>query len=169
MDMCDLILADHAQQRHGFAVLDEARAWGAEPDVLASLWSGLRHLLSVHADAEEALFYPRLLEVGDEAEDETDDAISDHNEIRDGIRRADEHPPGSDEWWQALADTRVANSDHMGEEERGALADFRLHTSPEERTRLGFRFAAFVADHTGTGGLDLSDEDPDRYIEANQG
>lgn len=149
MDIAQLILADHERQRQGFALLDEARATAADDSLLTSLWAGLRHLLSVHADAEEALFYPQLLVVGREAEDETDDAIGDHNQIRDGIRRTDEQAVGSTSWWDAVADTRVANSDHMGEEERGALAEFRRHASLEERQALGPRFAAFEADHTG--------------------
>ena len=44
-------------------------------------------LLEVHADAEERLLYPRLLDVGEGAGvpasgDETTDALRDHNEIR---------------------------------------------------------------------------------------
>ncbi len=123
----------------------------------------------MHADAEEALFYPRLLGVGDEAEDETDDAISDHNDIRDAIGRADDEKPGTEGWWSALADARVANSDHMGEEERGALADFRQHASLEDRRLIGLRFAAFEADHAGENDLDLTDKDPDAYIDQHEG
>jgi hypothetical protein len=42
-------------------------------------------LLEAHADAEEKLFSPRLLDVGKEGDEETDDAISDHNDIRDAV------------------------------------------------------------------------------------
>ena len=164
MDIAELILHDHDRQRRGFALLDEARDAGSQDTILGSLWSDLRRLLSVHADAEEALFYPELLDIGSGAEDETDDAIHDHNDIRDAIAEADQHGPGTDAWWSAVADARTANSDHMGEEERGALADFRRHASLEERRRLGLRFAAYEADHAGDHDLDLADKDADTYI-----
>jgi hypothetical protein len=97
MDIVELILADHHEQRRMFALLDEI---GDDPDLLQPVWKRLSVLLEVHADAEERLFYPRLLEAGagaggaDDAEEETKDAIRDHNDIRDGIRRASRHPPG---------------------------------------------------------------------------
>ena len=37
-------------------------------------------------------------------EGEVEDAIKDHNKIRDAIGRADEAKVGSDEWWQAVTD-----------------------------------------------------------------
>jgi hypothetical protein len=58
------------------------------------------------------------------------DRLAGDNGIRDGIRRAGRHAVGSEAWWQAVTDTRTANSDHMAEEEREALPDFRRHASP---------------------------------------
>ena len=63
MDITDLILADHHEQRRMFALLD---AIGDDPERLAPVWNRLSILLEVHADAEERLFYPRLLDVGEE-------------------------------------------------------------------------------------------------------
>jgi len=165
MDIVELILADHHEQRRMFALLDEI---GDDPALLEPVWRRLAILLEVHADAEERLFYPRLLRVGagaggaDDAEDETEDAIRDHDDIRDGIRRAGRHRTGSPEWWQAVTDTRIANSDHMGEEEREALADFRRHASPQARHELGVQFAVYEAAHAG--GVPLEDKDPADYI-----
>jgi hypothetical protein len=165
MDIVELIMADHHEQRRMFALLDEV---GNDPDLLEPVWKRLSILLEVHASAEERLFYPRLLAVGegaggaDDAEDETKDAIRDHDDIRDGIRRASQHPAGSSEWWRAVADTRIANSDHMGEEEREALADFRRHASLQARHELAVQFAVYEAAHAG--GVRLEDQDPDRYV-----
>lgn len=39
------------------------------------------------AIAEEQIFYPRLLEFGEDPDAETLDTISDHNDIRDGDER----------------------------------------------------------------------------------
>ncbi|HET8877810.1 MAG TPA: hemerythrin domain-containing protein, partial [Arthrobacter sp.] len=89
MDITDVILNDHHDQRRMFAILEEMRGESAED--LAAVWQRLHILLEVHAKAEEELFYPELLALGkgeggkDSAEDETTDAIHDHNEIRDAI------------------------------------------------------------------------------------
>jgi hypothetical protein len=169
MDITELILSDHHEQRRMFALLDEA---GPDPARLAAVWRRLTILLEVHADAEERLFYPRLLRAGtgaggaDSARDETTDAVRDHNDIRDGIRRARRHPVGSEAWWQAVTDTRTANSDHMAEEEREALADFRRQASPQVRHDLGVEFAVYEAAHAG--GVPLTDEDPDLYAEEHE-
>ena len=166
MDIVELILSDHHEQRRMFAILDEA---GQDPARLGPVWRRLSILLEVHADAEERLFYPRLLEAGngadgaDSAREETTDAVRDHNDIRDGIRRADQYPVGSEDWWQAVTDARTANSDHMAEEEREALADFRRHASLQARHQLGIEFAVYEAAHAG--GVPLADKDPGRYLE----
>lgn len=57
---------------------------------------------------------------------------------------------------------RTANSDHMAEEEREALADFRRHTSQQVRHDLGVEFAVYQAAHAG--GIPPAYEDPDRYV-----
>jgi Hemerythrin HHE cation binding domain len=165
MEITEQILADHHEQRRMFALLDEL---GDNPAWLTPVWERLTVLLEVHADAEERLFYPRLLTVGagsggaDSAQDETKDAIRDHDDIRDGIRRARQHPVGSSDWWRAVRDTRIANSDHMAEEEREALADFRRHAGWQARRDLGIEFAVYEAAHAG--GVPLTDRDPDTYL-----
>ncbi|MST32745.1 hypothetical protein GHK86_08420 [Acidimicrobiaceae bacterium USS-CC1] len=161
-DICDLILDEHEHQRRRFAELDEVR--DAAADVLARRWEPLATLLERHAAAEEAIFYPALLQVGVAAEEETEDAISDHNDIRDAVRRANGVEPGSEEWWQAVRAAREANSDHMGEEERGALADLRAHDDAEGRRALGDRWTAWSAAHADGSGVPDHDRDPDAYI-----
>lgn len=167
MDITQLILDDHHEQRKMFALLDDVDR--DDTDALAVIWERLRILLEVHAEAEEQLFYPRLLEVGEgatdayDAEDETEDAISDHNDIRDGIAEAERHEVGSPGWWQGIDTTREQNSRHMAEEERQALADFRRHADDALRHDLGVAFATFEARHAG--GIRSESKDPDGYIE----
>lgn len=169
MDITQLILDDHHEQRRRFALLDGIRD---NTDALGAVWKRLAVFLEVHAEAEEKHFYPRLLAVGhgagakDSAEAETDDAISDHNDIRDAVAKVASHEVGSDDWHEAVAAAREANSDHMGEEEREALADFRRHASLEERQRLGVAFAQFEALHFA--GVQARDKDPDEYIRKHQ-
>jgi hypothetical protein len=169
MDITQLILDDHHEQRRLFAVLDEVR--GAEKATLEPIWTRLAAFLELHAAAEEALFYPALLKVGqgagskDSAGAETKDAISDHNEIRDALSRVADSELGSDTWYEAIAQAREANSDHMGEEERESLADFRREATLEHRHTLGVAFAAFEAIHFA--GVDAKNQNPASYIEEN--
>ena len=165
MDITRLILDDHDEQRKMFAILDEIPR--DDTSKLGAVWNRLEILLEVHAEAEEHHFYPHLVTVGQGAmgesvDAETKDAIKDHNEIRDAIRKAQGQQVGSDPWWDAVLEARKQNSDHMAEEEREDLADFRRHAPLELRHRLGVEFAAYEAAHAG--GVPIENDDPDRYV-----
>jgi hypothetical protein len=73
-----------------------------------------------------------------------------------------EHPVGSDEWYRAVARANEANSDHMAEEEREGLTDFRRHVDLAERHDLAVAFAAFEARHVT--GVTPVDKDPEEYV-----
>jgi hypothetical protein len=169
MDITELILFQHHEQRRMFALLDDIDP--GDTEALAAVWSRLEIFLEVHAEAEERFFYPRLLKVGtgaggeDSADSETEDAIKDHNEIRDGVARARGQQVGSAEWWKAVVDTRTANSDHMAEEEREDLADFRRHADLQTRHDIAVQFVTFESQHAT--GIQARDKDPQAYIEQN--
>ncbi len=164
MDITDLILEDHHEQRRLFLAIDDLA--NGDPEALRAVWNQLRALLDRHAEAEERFFYPELLKIGkgaadsDSAEDETRDAIKDHNEIRDNAAKVDTFKVGSSDWFQAIADTNKANGDHMAEEERQGLSDFRRHAAPSLRDSLGKSFAQFSAEHlTGVRPVDKKVDD----------
>lgn len=166
MDITQLILDEHAQQRQLFALIEQVDRNDTES--LAALWKRLQALLDAHAEAEERYFYPRLMKIGkgandaDSAADETEDAIEDHNDIRDTGKAVDDHPVSSDAWFDAIGKCNKANGDHMAEEERQGLTDFRRHASLEERHELGVKFAAFEARHLT--GIKPVDKDPEQYV-----
>lgn len=161
-DITQLILDDHDTFRREFAALDDAE--GTEQ--LREIWEPLAALLDLHAVAEEVVFYPQLLRRGDDAEDETVDAIGDHNDIRDGVHEAARHPIGSSSWWEGVRKARMANSEHMAEEEDEALADFRRNAPLRVREELGRQFLEFKTSHADARKLDTSNKDPEEYIEA---
>jgi hypothetical protein len=168
MDITDVILHQHGEQRRMFAMLDELPRDDTEG--LAAVWKRLEILLETHAEAEEKYFYPVLLRVGkgeadaDDVEEEVEDAVKDHNDIRDGIRRAARHEVGSNEWWEAVVDCRVANSDHMAEEERQDLADFRRHADLQQRHDIAVAFLRYESMKAATG-VPPKDKDPEEYVE----
>ena len=168
MDITDLILDDHHQQRRLFAYLDDIDRSNTE--ALGAVWTRLRILLEVHAEAEERFFYPHLLKIGtgaggESVDDEVADVIKDHNEIRDAAEEAGKHEVGSAAWWDAVARSNKANGDHMAEEEREDLVDFRRHADWQLRHDIAVAFAAFEANHRD--GVAATDKDPQRYIKDN--
>jgi hypothetical protein len=166
MDITQLILDDHHEQRRLFAILEQVDP--ADTDTLTAVWGRLAAFLDLHAEAEEEIFYPELLKLGkgaggkDTPEDETEDAIHDHNEIRDAVAAVAGHAVGSDGWYAAVALANEANSDHMAEEEREGLTDFRRHVGLQLRHDLAVSFAAFEAAHFA--GVEPVDKDPGEYI-----
>ena len=76
--------------------------------------------------------------------------------------------PGSEEWWEAVVRANVENSKHMGEEERGALTDLRLHADPNRRVELGLRWLEFRAAHERPSEVAAKDKDADEYIQENE-
>ena len=166
-DITMLILDDHDWFREQFAKLDYLQAQTAvNPSALERVWRPLADKLDVHAYIEEKIFYPQLLKRGvDDPEGETLDAIGDHNDIRDGVRAANAARVGTEEWWAAVGRTRLANDDHMSEEERQGLSDFRRHAPIGLREALGQQYSEFMTQHPTAKGLPITDRDPRRYVE----
>ena len=170
MDITQLIMDDHQEQRRLFAQIADVDR--GDKEALSAIWDRLRDHLDAHAEAEERFFYPRLLAIGDgggdadSADEETEDAIEDHNEIRDTGLEAEKHEVGTDEWFDAVWECQKANSDHLAEEERQGIADFRQHATLEERHDLGVRFAAFRMAHRE--GYDRHDKDPKKWVKQHE-
>jgi hypothetical protein len=168
MDITEVILQQHGDQRRLFAYLDEVPA--SDVETLAAVWKRLEIFLETHAEAEERYFYPELLRLGtgvadaEGVDDEVKDAIKDHNEIRDAIVKTRDHEPGSEAWLQAVLEARIANDDHMAEEERQDLTDFRRHASLELRHGIAMKFIRYEALRAATG-VPPVDKDPQEYIE----
>jgi len=166
VDITQLILDDHHEQRRRFAMLEQIAP--TDTRVLANLWARLAVFLEVHAAAEEEIFYPELLALAigasplARAEPETIDAIADHNDIRDSIAAVASHPVGSQGWRDAVAAVNLANGDHMAEEEREGLTDFRRRVSLQKRHELAVAFADFEA--RNFDGVRPVDKDPQTYV-----
>lgn len=169
MDITQLILDDHHEQRRLFAILEQID--DADIAGLTAVWGRLSAFLEVHAEAEEQFFYPSLLQVGvgaggkSDAADETTDAIKDHNEIRDAVAAVPVGEVGGPEWREAVALANKANSEHMGEEERQGLTDFRRRASLQLRHDLAIRFVSFEDVHVT--GVEPVDKDPKVYVAEN--
>lgn len=169
MDITQLILDDHQEQRRLFSMLEQMEH--ADLDALNAVWARLATFLELHAKAEEVIFYPQLLQLGEgaggkaDAEEETEDAIKDHNEIRDAVSAVSKCAPGSDSWIEAIGLANKVNGDHMAEEEREGLTDFRRNAPVQLRHQLAVAFAKFEAVHST--GVASTNKDPEQYISDN--
>ena len=169
MDITEVILQQHHEQRRMFAYLDEMPR--GDNEALGALWDRLAVFLEVHAEGEEKYFYPQVLTLGKgnpegDVDDEVEDAIKDHNEIRDAVRAAGQFPVGTEEWWTAVWEARKANDDHMAEEEREDLLDFRHHADLQVRHDIAVQFLTYEAKHYA--GIPIRDKDPQEYIRENR-
>ena len=96
MDITQSILDDHPEQRRLFAMLEQIDR--PTPRRWRSSGRGSATLLDPHAEAEEAIFYPALLELGTAAPSTTEDEEEprrhhDHNEIRDAMAEVEGDRP----------------------------------------------------------------------------
>lgn len=157
-DVVELILEDHEEFRRRFA---HVRAL-TDPTQIRERWGPLRALLEVHADAEEAVVYPALGRSGDEGAEETQDAVHEHNEIRDAIGETEEHEPGTELFLLALRQVEAANDHHMAEEEQEFLPAFKEQFDAKVRDKLGSRFIEFKRDHEAQAAV--THRDPERYL-----
>ncbi len=142
-----LVLAEHEVFRRDFAALDDLPV-----EELAAAWEALHAKLEVHAVAEEQLFYPLLAREAD-GEQETAEAVHDHNEIRHAAAAVGEQRVGSEGWWEAVRNARQTNADHMAEEETDFFPPFKEAVDDEQREALGMHWLAFHDEHEEADGL----------------
>ena len=150
-DIIELILADHRRIRRLLGALGDAARYGEDPGaacILAPVWDKLAGLLELHAEAEEEICYLAMFGPGPNAAARMQDAIADHDDIREAVAEARLHPPGSAAWWRAVTAARQASRDHIACEEHGVLAAFGRRATPALRDELGRQWAPFIAART---------------------
>jgi len=162
-DITVLILSEHDLFRRSFTEIESL----TDPAELASRWRELADQLEVHASGEEKVFYPQLLRKVDDAEEDTEHAIKDHNKIRDTTQAVDKHEVGSDAWWEAFRAAREETVEHLEEEEHDVLPPFKDEVSEDKRTEIGMQWLAFRDAHESAKGLAGDDVDPKEYVEEN--
>ena len=160
-DVASLILSEHDVFRRDFDALE-----GLTGDALKDAWDRLADALEVHAAGEEAVFYPHVVRQLPEGEDDTEHALHDHNEIRAAAQAVSEHESGSDAWWAAVRTVQEVNGDHMAEEERDILGDFKEQIPQDKRDELGLAWLAFHEEHERAQGLSGDAEDVEGYVQA---
>ena len=113
MLVTDLIAEDHRKFQRLFFELEEARPPARE------LLERLVEELDVHAQAEEAVYYPAVREVSRRV----DDAEAGHEHMRELVEATLAANAGSREFAEALLQLKQAVLNHAMEEEGGVFMD----------------------------------------------
>jgi len=147
-DITLLIEREHDSFRRQFTALEGL----SDARELEQAWTWLADLLEIHASGEESVLYPILVRAADQAAQEAEHAVRDHNEIRHSVHAVQEHEAGSDGWWQAVRTAQEVNEEHLQEEERDVLPPFRDSVDRQRRLELGEQWLVFHRQHEGRGG-----------------
>ena len=135
-DIIDLVLQDHRAVEKLFVELQAAT--GASDQ--SKLFVQIRDSLEGHASAEEKVLYPRVRKDIAEGNDESKDAIEEHDQIRESLKEVEEHEAGTELFMLAVAQLVATTKHHVGVEEAELLPDFRNNSEESEREALGLRF-----------------------------
>jgi len=160
MDITVLVELEHDAMRSQFEAIEGL----TDADELTKAWATLAELLEIHAGGEESLLYPKLARAAEEGVEEAEHAVREHNELRDAAGAVQQHPAGSQEWWQALRIARDVNEEHLQEEESDALPLFRESTEKAYREQLGREWVAFHEQHQHARGLSGEHVDPQDVV-----
>ena len=158
-EITSLVMSEHDAFRRAFADLDQADDPGAA-------WADLAARLEVHAVAEERLFYPVLADEADNGVEDGKTAVREHNDIRHAVRAVDGHEVGSPSWREAIANAQQVNGDHMAEEEREFMPEFKTAVDADRRDELGMEWLRLHDEHEHARGLSGADADPQAVVDA---
>lgn len=158
-DITALVYSEHEAFRRAFADLEQA----AEP---GTAWQELADRLEVHAAAEEEVFYPLLATVADDGVEEGKSAVREHNDIRHSVDAVMDEDPQSPAWRDAVRCAQEVNAEHMAQEEREFIPDFKDNVDESHRDDLGMKWLKFHDDHERAKGLSGDDADPQAVVDA---
>jgi acetyl esterase len=133
-DIDHLIADDHAVVERQFQHLEAGRG---NRRVLVDQ---VAFELALHADAEERVLYPAMVELGQSSA--SDEGRDEHQEAKELLVTLNNTEPGEREFEDALARLIGAIRHHVQEEEAEVLPRFREAAGPERMAQLGKEFLA---------------------------
>lgn len=112
MSIYDVITDDHRKVIQLFEDIRECR----DPDDRFALFENLREELTIHAKAEEKVFYRRL-EKDEGSRESLEDSIEEHNTMETLLARLQDLEPNSRQFESTLNDLEQVVQHHVREEE----------------------------------------------------
>lgn len=145
-DIIELLLAEHGRLRRLMDAFENAARHCETFGVtwLGSVWERVAEFIEFHMDAEEEICYLAVFRTGQAGPGQMDDAIADHDDIREALLEARLHAVTSPVWWQAVAAALCTCRDQLARFERGPLAEFGRRADPGLRNVLGHQWTSFA-------------------------
>ncbi|MGI8449767.1 MAG: hemerythrin domain-containing protein [Streptosporangiaceae bacterium] len=145
-DIIELLLAEHGRLRRLMDAFDNAARHCQTFGVtwLGSVWERVAEFIEFHIEAEEEICYLAVFRTAQGGLEQMDDAIADHDDIREALLEARLHAVTTQVWWQAVTAALRTCRDQLARYERGPLAEFGLQADPVLRNVLGYQWTSFT-------------------------
>lgn len=135
MDIYTYLIADH---RKVAGLMEDLLAINLQ-HVQQSIFEEIKAELSVHATAEEAVFYKAISDTAHDVhvEKDVDHAEHDHNEIRDLLTQLSAEAMASPNWMLLFGALKHAVEHHVEKEETDVFAEAKSLFTDEQAQQLG--------------------------------
>lgn len=140
MDVYALLKRDHRKVRSIFGELEGTTARAGKKR--ETLFAALNEDLTLHALAEEALFYPRVLKPRP-SHDMTLEALEEHKVMKTLLAELENDAKGTEEWGAKVKVLKEIVEHHVEEEETEIFKNAKNAISKEESESLAREIEAF--------------------------
>lgn len=140
MNVYAVLKQDHKKVKALFESLEKTTGRAAKKR--ATLFAELNGELASHAEAEEALFYPRVFKPK-ETHDMTLEALEEHKVVKSLLAQLDAEPKDTGEWGAKLKVLMEMVEHHVEEEETELFKKAQKILSKEEAEAIGGEIRAF--------------------------
>lgn len=132
MNVFELLKNDHSKVSALFTQIEETSD-AAEKE---TLFQQINQELTLHAQLEETLFYPRL-EREEETEEITEEAYDEHQEVKNMLSEISRMSSTDAEWDAKVAELKEAVEHHVAEEEGEMFEQAKQVLSADEIEEIG--------------------------------
>lgn len=140
MNVYALLKKDHKAVKAMFEALEKTTERAAKKRT--TLFAELYSELTAHAEAEEALFYPRVFKPK-ATHDLTLEALEEHKVVKSLLTQLDSEPKDTEEWGAKLKVLMEMVEHHVEEEETELFKKAEKILSKEEAESLAVEIEAF--------------------------
>ena len=140
-----LLTADHNRVRGLFARFSEAHEKD-DDQLMTELCLQIASELAVHTQIEEEIFYPAVLEAGEQFSDEVNEAVEEHHVVKVLMAELESVEAASDQWVAKVQVMMDNVEHHASEEESEMFPDVRKAMSMDALVELAERMEARKAE-----------------------
>lgn len=103
--------------------------------------------LEAHTSFEEEVFYPAVRKQSEDAEEQVNEAIEEHNEVEQILQQIENLDPSDDEFSELVEELEDSVAAHVRREEDEIFPIARQALDEEEGERMGQRHDTMIAEH----------------------